>query len=313
MQFKNPALGQCAMQSIFISLFPLIGLILSGHFLKKKNVVSEGFWLGAEKLNYYILFPAMLFANLAQANIDLAMINSMLLLCGSMLVISCAVLYAIRKIYRIRSYRFGVYTQSNIRFNTYIGLAIVAAMFHQQGMTLFAIILAISIPIVNVISVLALTQQDAMNIRQIGFSLLKNPLIMSCIAGAGFNLSGFQLWSVFEAFLKQFAVCSLPLGLLCVGAALQFTALKKDLRPLLINTISRLLILPALAYILCKVFDLSQLETQVFVLFFALPTASASYILTKVLGGDSQLMAGIISLQTLCSALTIPLVLSFLI
>lgn len=301
------------MQSILISLFPLIGLILSGYVLKRKKVVVDGFWLGAEKLNYYILFPAMLFGNLAQAKIELEMINTIILVLLTVLLLSCSSLYVIRKIYQIRPYRFGVYMQSNIRFNTYMGLAIVAALFHQQGMTMLAIILAISIPIVNVISVLALTQQEAMNIRQISLSLLKNPLIMSCIVGVLFNLSGFEIWQVADSFLKQLAACSLPLGLLCVGAALQFSALQKDLRPLLFNTFSRLLIMPLLALMVCKWFELSQLETQIFVLYFALPTASASYILTKVLGGDSQLMAGIISLQTLCSAVTIPIILSWVI
>lgn len=301
------------MQSILISLFPLIGLILSGYVLKRKKLVVDGFWLGAEKLNYYILFPAMLFGNLAQAKIELEMINTIILVLLSVLLLSCSSLYVIRKIYQIRPSRFGVYMQSNIRFNTYMGLAIVAALFHQQGMTMLAIILAISIPIVNVISVLALTQQEAMNIRQISLSLLKNPLIMSCIVGVLFNLSGFEIWQVADSFLKQLAACSLPLGLLCVGAALQFSALQKDLRPLLFNTFSRLLIMPLLALMVCKWFELSQLETQIFVLYFALPTASASYILTKVLGGDSQLMAGIISLQTLCSAVTIPIILSWVI
>lgn len=301
------------MQSILISLFPLIGLILSGYVLKRKKVVVDGFWLGAEKLNYYILFPAMLFGNLAQAKIELEMINTIILVLLSVLLLSCSSLYVIRKIYQIRPSRFGVYMQSNIRFNTYMGLAIVAALFHQQGMTMLAIILAISIPIVNVISVLALTQQEAMNIRQISLSLLKNPLIMSCIVGVLFNLSGFEIWQVADSFLKQLAACSLPLGLLCVGAALQFSALQKDLRPLLFNTFSRLLIMPLLALMVCKWFELSQLEIQIFVLYFALPTASASYILTKVLGGDSQLMAGIISLQTLCSAVTIPIILSWVI
>ncbi len=301
------------MESILISLFPLIGLILSGYVLKRKKVVVDGFWLGAEKLNYYILFPAMLFGNLAQAKIELEMINTIILVLLTVLLLSCSSLYVIRKIYQIRPYRFGVYMQSNIRFNTYMGLAIVAALFHQQGMTMLAIILAISIPIVNVISVLALTQQETMNIRQISLSLLKNPLIISCIVGVLFNLSGFEIWQVADSFLKQLAACSLPLGLLCVGAALQFSALQKDLRPLLFNTFSRLLIMPLLALMVCKWFELSQLETQIFVLYFALPTASASYILTKVLGGDSQLMAGIISLQTLCSAVTIPIILSWVI
>ncbi|ECE6726554.1 MAG TPA: hypothetical protein DIT34_03450 [Acinetobacter ursingii] len=43
-------------------------------------------------------------------------------------------------------------------------------------------------------------------------------------------------------------------------------------------------------------------------IFFALPTASTVYILTKVLKADSQLIAAVISLQTLCAAMTLCLV-----
>lgn len=41
---------------------------------------------------------------------------------------------------------------------------------------------------------------------------------------------------------------------------------------------------------------------------FALPTASTAYILTKVLKAVSQLIAAVISLQTLCAAMTLCLV-----
>lgn len=296
-----------------MSLFPLIALILTGYILKKQQFFSDGFWTGVEKLNYYFLFPVMLFGNLAVARIDTDMVNSIVLILAVMLSLACTVLYIIRKIFQIPSARFGVYTQSNVRFNTFIGLAIVASLFQQQGLTLFAIILAISIPIVNILSVLALTEKEGMDFRTVSSSLLKNPLIMGCVIGILFNFSGLQLWGGLSAFIQQLAGCSLPLGLMCVGAALQFMALKSELLPLFINTFSRLLMMPALAYGLCQWLNFSTLETQIFVLYFALPTASASYILTKVLNGDSQLMAGIISLQTLCSALTLPIVLSFII
>lgn len=301
------------MQGILLSLFPLIALIIVGYVLKQTAYLNDGFWAGAEKLNYYLFFPAMLFGNLATAQIDLSMINTILIILAIVFGLSCTVLYILKKVLNIHSSRFGVYTQSNIRFNTYIGLAIVASLFHAEGMTIFAILLAISIPVVNVISVLALTEQDGMDFRTITKSLFKNPLIMGCLVGIAFNFSGLPLWAGFESVIRQLAVCSLPLGLMCVGAALQFMALKKDMLPLLVNTFSRLLIMPALAYLVCLWFGFSTLETQIFVLYFALPTASASYILTKVLGGDSQLMAGVISLQIICSAISLPIVLSLLI
>ena len=297
------------MTQIFLSLFPLLALIFGGNILKRTKFLTDGFWSGAEKLNYYLLFPAMLFANLSTATIHLGMIKTIFTVLISILLITCIVLYVIRATQKTDAARFGVYMQSMVRFNTYMGLAIVAALFSQQGMTILAITLAMCIPIVNVLSVLALTRQDNMDAQSILLSVLKNPLIMACVVGIAFNFSGLSLWAGFTDLIKQLAICSLPLGLLCVGAALQFTELKKELWVLFLNTFARLLIMPALAYMGCRFLHLSQLETQVLVLFFALPTASASYILTKVLGGDHQLMAGVISLQTLCSAFTLPLVL----
>ena len=298
------------MHGILLSLFPLITLIVVGYVLKRTAYLNDGFWAGAEKLNYYILFPAMLFGNLATAQIDLSMVNTILIILAVMFGLSCAVLYLFKRILNIHPARFGVFTQSNVRFNTYIGLAIVASLFQAEGMTIFAILLAISIPIVNIISVLALTEQDGMDVKTIVKSLVKNPLIMGCVVGIAFNFSGLNLWEGINHFIKQLAICSLPLGLMCVGAALQFMALKKDLLPLIVNTFSRLIIMPLLAFFVCKWFGFSDLETQIFVLYFALPTASASYILTKVLGGDSQLMAGVISLQIICAAITLPIVLT---
>ena len=93
-----------------------------------------------------------------------------------------------------------------------------------------------------------------------------------------------------------------------MGAALQFMQIKKDIVVLAADTFARLLAVPALAYAVCMWFGLPNLQTQILVIFFALPTASASYILTKVLGGDSQLMAAVISFQTLCAAVTLPMV-----
>lgn len=300
------------MQTIMVSLFPLIALIVLGNLLKRTSILTPEFWNGAEKLNYYLFFPAMLFINLAHAQIELNLVKSIVMMLSITICILCICLFLIKKILKIPVARFGVYTQSNVRFNTYIGLAIIASLLPAEGMTIFAIILAISIPVVNIISVLALTEQDGMNVKAIMMSLIKNPLIMGCVVGILFNYSGFVLWEGTERFIHQLALCSLPLGLMCVGAALQFMELKKDVLPIALNTLSRMVIVPILAYYIALQLGLDKIQLQVFVIYFALPTASASYILTKVLRGDSQLMAAIISLQTLCAAITLPLILTFI-
>jgi len=132
-------------------------------------------------------------------------------------------------------------------------------------------------------------------------------LVSSCVVGVAVNVLDIPLWQGLQQLLKLLATCSLTMGLLCVGAALQFTQVKLNWRLVLLNSVWRLLCIPLLAWAMCAVFDLNAVATQVLVIFFGLPTASASYILTKVLKGDAPLMASIISVQTLLSLLTLPL------
>ncbi|WP_151981472.1 AEC family transporter [Acinetobacter guerrae] len=296
------------MAHIFLALFPLIVLIATGYLFKKYRFFSDEFWLGAEKLNYYVLFPALLFYTLATANIDPHSVKTVITAMFVVLLMVTCVLYFLGFLKKIPPARFGVHVQSIIRFNTYIGLALVAALYQKEGMSILVILLALSVPVVNIISVLALTPSEQMSLKPVLIALIKNPLILSCILGGLVNVLHIPVWDGFTNLLKLFSASSLPLGLLCVGAALQFKEMRKDVPALILDTFARLLIMPAVAYFVCLHLGLSKLESQITVIFFALPTASAAYILTKVLKGDSQLMAAVISFQTLCAAVTLPLV-----
>ena len=108
------------------------------------------------------------------------------------------------------------------------------------------------------------------------------------------------------------AASSLPLGLLNVGAALNLRELRGQLGTLLLNSVSRLVIAPLVAVACARLLQLPRLESAILILFFALPTAPTSYVLARQMRGDSHLMAGIITLQTVLSALSLLVVLSLL-
>lgn len=295
------------MNSIILALFPLVALIASGYLFKKYHFLSQDFWAGAEKLNYYILFPALLFNTLSTTKVDFQSLSTAIFAMFAIVLLVTAFMYVLRMFWNIQPARFGVHVQSLVRFNTYIGLALVASLFQKEGMAILVILLALCIPLVNVISVLALTSKEQMAVKPVLIALLKNPLIVSCIVGGVVNVLNIPIWDGLSGLIKLFSASSLPLGLLCVGAALQFMQMKKDIVALVADTFARLLAVPALAFVVCTWLGLPSLQTQILVVFFALPTASAAYILTKVLGGDSQLMAAVISFQTLCAAVTLPI------
>ena len=298
--------------NILIALFPLISLIAVGCILKRTQFLTDGFWGNSEKLNYYILFPILLFLNISKVELNLETVSSLLIVLSLVTVGAAVFLWILKRFYQIPLNRFGVYVQSHLRFNTYIGLSLVAMLSGAKGMQMFAMLIAVAIPLVNVISVLSFSTINFANLRKTCFAIFKNPLILGCVVGVIFNLLNFSLFEGLDQLLKLFAAMSLPLGLLSVGAALQFNQIKAEITRLGLNVFGRLLIMPSFAFFICFMFGLDQFETTILVTYFALPTASASYILTKVYAGDDRLMAAIISLQTVFFIVTYPLLMEVL-
>ncbi|MCC8344521.1 AEC family transporter [Pseudomonas stutzeri] len=300
------------MTTLLLALWPLFALIVAGYFLRLRAFPSEEFWPGAERINYFVLFPALLFSSLATAPLDNPALPQ---LAGAVMLglgLAWVGLLIAKRLRRWSAGRFGAITQGVLRFNTYLGLAAVGSLFGKEGLALAALMLALMVPTVNVMSVWALTAERGVSARGLLLPIAKNPLILACLTGALVNLSGLGLPGGTDRLLGLLAAASLPLGLLCVGAALKPQELGGEIPALGWNCAVRLLAVPLLAYGVAVVLGLPAMETTILVLFFALPTAPTAYVLTRQLGGDSHLMAGIITLQTLLAAASLPLVLTLL-
>ncbi len=300
------------MLELLLALWPLFALIVAGFYLRRWNFPNEAFWPGAERLNYFVLFPALLFSSLARAPLDNPALKQLALAVMLGLGIGWLALLLMRRLRGWPAARFGVFTQGTLRFNTYLGLAAVGSLFGQPGLTLAALMLALMVPTVNVLSVWSLTAERGISLRSLLLPIAKNPLILACLGGTLINLSGIGLPGGTDRLLSLLAAASLPLGLLCVGAALKPEELGGEVPALAWSSLARLIGMPLLAWVIAQILGLPAMETTVLVLFFALPTAPTAYVLTRHLGGDSQLMAGAITLQTLLAAASLPIILTLL-
>lgn len=292
--------------------FPSIALIALGYYLKTAKALELNFWNGAEKLNYYVLFPSLLFLSLAKANTQLSQMSTVLAIIFILMAVVIVLTYVVAWFRHTPIGRIGVYVQSLVRFNTYIGLSIATTLNNPEVKSLVINILAIAIPVVNVVSILSLTPKQHLRIKTILLSLIKNPLISSCLLGITVNYLEIPIWIGFENVLNIFSSSSLMLGLLCVGAAIQIQEIRQHLWRALNLSFLRLLLLPVVVFSICYVLGLGQAQMTALMIFFAIPTASSAYILTKILHGDYSLMAGVIGLQTVLCAITLPLMLLFL-
>lgn len=297
---------------LLTTLVPIILLIALGTWLRVRGFLAETFWPGAERLSYYVLLPSLFLHGLATANLDgvpvLGMVGVLMLstLLGALLL----VLYQ-----GVASHDGGDFTsvfQGGVRFNNYIGATLAAGLYGTAGIALAAVANAAIVPLVNLLCVLVFARFSARHSSPTTVlkAIFANPLIIGCAAGLLLRVTGLGLPAGLEPTVKALGQAALPLGLLCVGAALGGARLGQQLRPVLAASLFKFLVMPVATWGLCRLLGLSGQAAVVAVLFQALPTASSSYVMARQMGGNAPLMATIIALQTIAAAATLPLVLS---
>lgn len=302
------------MHPIVSALWPVFALLMLGYLAKRSNFPGAPFWPMAERLIYYVLFPALLVDRLAQA--DMSGVSLMQVGMAVVLLVSAGtvVCFLLRPLMGLSHAGFTSFYQGSVRFNTYVGLAAVAALYSAQGVALAAVLIALLIPLLNVacITVFALGGVASGGVSggvSLLLNILRNPLIIACLCGLMLNLTGIGLPAPVAAVTELLSRMALPLGLLAVGAGLSFKALLAVRWPVVLSALIKLLGLPLAAALIAVVLALPIALAQVLVLFAALPTAPSAYILARQLGGDAAAMAAIITGQTVLSMLTLPFIL----
>ncbi|WP_375254750.1 AEC family transporter [Yoonia sp.] len=298
---------------ILLTIWPLFGLICFGGLLAWRGFPESGFWPAAERLNYFILFPALLLSSLADAPVRDPSILRLGLAAIVTIGIASIALFGWRMVRPMPAARFGPWFQGGVRFNTYLGLAITASLAGAGGLKRAAVLLAVAVPLVNVLSIVALSRNGVAR-RPIALiaTVLANPLIVACMAGIAIALTGFGLPFGLDRFFGLLGQGSLLLGLLCVGAALRPSALRRDWGVLATNSALRLVAMPILALGVARTMQLDGIEALVLVIFCAIPTAPTAYVLTRQFGGDGLFMAGLVTGQTMLAVVTIPMLLWFM-
>ncbi|WP_373981221.1 AEC family transporter [Achromobacter sp. JD417] len=290
--------------SVALLVFPDFMLVALGWALRHKLGFSREFFAGTERLVYFVLFPALLFQAIVRTPITAG--NAALLLQASAAVVAAGVAMAwlAGPVLRPSSLGLASSAQCGYRFNTYIGLALSASLAGTQGQTVMALIVGFAVPMANIAAVYGLARHNGGNLLR---ELARNPLVVSTLLGLACNLAGLQLPGPVDTVLARLGAAAIALGILCVGASLAWEGGKGYGSLIAWMLAVKLVALPAVALLVAHLVGLPPLEARMLLLFAALPTASAAYVLAMRMGGDGRMVAVLISLGTLFSAVTIPM------
>ena len=297
-----------AVLGALVPIFVLIGL---GYAFATYGFPGAGFWLGAERLAYYALFPPLLIRHLARAEVVGPAVGALAVVVAVTVLSLSLLLLVLRARIPADGPAFSSVFQGSVRFNTFVGLAATASLYPHGGLAVASLALAMLIPLVNVLSVSVLAHAGRAEgpkptLSGIVTTLSRNPLILGCAGGIALNLTGIGMPAALDTMLAPLAQAALPVGLLVVGSGFSPHAVRGSGALVAMTSVLKLVVSPLIATACCWVLGLHGTPAEVIVLFSALPGASSAYILAGQMGGDRSLMAAILTVQTALAAVTLP-------
>ncbi|WP_316163813.1 AEC family transporter [Bradyrhizobium sp. SZCCHNRI20481] len=301
------------MIEIVTALAPIFAIIVLGAVLRHSQLVAEPFWIPCERLNYFCLFPSLMYMQVATAELAGISLHSTAVVLLGAVALGGLFLTAWSAVRPHPGPVFSSVLQGALRPNTYVGVAAATALYGQAGLSVTALAIAITIPVLNVGSILVLALHGSHGARaraNIARTVLTNPVILAVVAGAITNLGGLGIPKPIASTLGVLGAASLPLGLLAVGASLDVAAARIAGGPVLQSSLVKLALVPLATYGIGRMVGLNGVPLNTLVLFNALPCTPSAYIMARLLGGDHRVAAGIISFQTAFAVLTMPLVLA---
>ncbi|WP_201583972.1 AEC family transporter [Psychrobacter jeotgali] len=288
-------------------VLPNLFLMGLGFFMKKRGEVSQTFIDQASYFVFNYCLPALLFFSVVDSEVDYA--KQITLIAAGILITFIlfigAELYAKRFVSDPADQ--GVFVQGIFRSNmAIIGLATVANAYGEKGLSIGAVYMGIVTILFNILAVITLSRvsksaEDTWTSRTLMVvkKLFTNPLILALLAAFAYKALPLPpITGVIHTTGDLLAAVALPLALICAGASIDLKSMFRLSGLSMQASIGRIVIAPIVAIVVGLSFGLTGVHMGVLFLMVASPTAAASYVMAKAMGGNDVLAANILAFTT---------------
>ncbi len=297
-----------ALSIAFHAIVPLFLIIAVGYTVKRLG------WIGPEevrrfnKVTFYTFMPVMLFYNIYTSDFSQAVrLPYALFVVGAALGM-VAVSFAVTLLAEKMPERRGVMIQAAFRSNfVLLGLPIAAELLPEGNLGVTALMVAIVVPIYNMMSVVVLEYFRGGKPRagEVLLAVVKNPLILGSVAGLLVRALHITLPEVLVSFAGKMNSAATPLILLLLGASFETREIARYKKELLVCVGLRLVVFPGALLTLAAALGLRDIEFVTVLAMTAAPTAVNSFNMAQQLGGDSQLAGSAVVVSTAASFFTL--------
>ena len=288
-------------------ILPNLILMGLGFFMQKNGQASKAFIDQASSFVFNYCLPCLLFFSVINSEVDYAK-QVILIMAG---VAVTFILFIGSEMYASRFIRKpadqGVFVQGVFRSNmAIIGLATVANAYGDQGLSIGAVYMGVITILFNILAVITLSRvsksaEDTWVSRTLMIlkKLATNPLMIALIGAFAYKALALPpLTGVIQTTGNLLAAVALPLALICAGASIDLRSMLSPSGLSMQASIGRIVLAPLVAIGVGLSFGLTGMHMGVLFLMVAAPTAAASYVMAKAMGGNEVLAANILAFTT---------------
>lgn len=283
---------------------PVFAMLFLGVALKRLRWIDTPFIDTASSLVFRGTMPTLLFLGVFKADLDAAMQPQLLSYFFLATVASFFVAWA-WAIWRVPFEDRGIYTQGAFRGNNgIVGLALATSMYGDYGLSVGSLLAALAILCYNALSavVLAIYSPGVKpGAKAIARSIVTNPMIIGVLLAVPIAYWKIPLPQWFLTSAEYFAQMTLPLALICIGGTLSLASLRRSSGTAIGSGLMKMVWLPLLSTFGAWLFGFRGTDLAILFLYFASPTAAASFVMARAVGANHELAAAIIVITTLAA------------
>lgn len=291
---------------------PIFLVMVIGYILKQIGMLNDNFVTVANKFNFKVTLPFMLFKDIAGVDIKAVFDIKYVLFCAIVSTICFWVVWGTAKLLvRDKTIR-GAFVQSSFRGSAAVmGLAFIQNIYGSSAMGPLMIVSAV--PLYNIFSVIVLTFEandstgidKKAKIRQAGINICKNPIILSILAGLIVGLLGIQFPALVNKTVSNVAQMATPLALITIGAGFEGRKALAKIAPTMAASMIKLVLQPLVFLPVAAWMGFSGEKMIAILIMLASPTTPSCYIMAKSMNNDEVLTASVIVTTTLMAAFTL--------
>lgn len=291
---------------------PIFLVMVIGYILKQIGMLNDNFVTVANKFNFKVTLPFMLFKDIAGVDIKAVFDIKYVLFCAIVSTICFWVVWGTAKLLvRDKTIR-GAFVQSSFRGSAAVmGLAFIQNIYGSSAMGPLMIVSAV--PLYNIFSVIVLTFEandstgidKKAKIRQAGINICKNPIILSILAGLIVGLLGIQFPTLVNKTVGNVAQMATPLALITIGAGFEGRKALAKIAPTMAASMIKLVLQPLVFLPVAAWMGFSGEKMIAILIMLASPTTPSCYIMAKSMNNDEVLTASVIVTTTLMAAFTL--------